>query len=114
MNFSVTERPYNRKDRYMEMSSQTADVTLDFETIPDDGTRYTMRDRSLILPGITEPDECYHPDYSDHRLPKQKDYRRTLYWNPNLRTGATNKAHAVFYNGTPSASHTAGATSRCR
>ena len=85
-------------DRYLEMSSQTADVTLDFETIPDDGTRYTMRDRSLVLPGITEPDECYHPDYGNHRLPKQKDYRRTLYWNPNLRVGAANKAHATFYN----------------
>lgn len=85
-------------DRYLEMSSQTADVTLDFETIPDDGTRYTMRDRSLVLPGIAEPDECYHPDYSNHRLPKQKDYRRTLYWNPCLRVGATSKAYASFYN----------------
>ena len=93
-----TDFDLRNSDRYMEMSSQTADVTLDFETIPDDGMRYTMRDRSLVLPGITEPDECYHPDYSDRRLPKQKDYRRTLYWNPNLRVGATNKAHAVFYN----------------
>jgi len=85
-------------DRYMEMSSQVADVTLDFETIPNDGTRYTMRDRSLVLPGITEPDEYYHPDYSHRQLPQHADYRRTLYWNPNLRTGPTSKAHAEFYN----------------
>lgn len=85
-------------DRYLEMSSQTADVTLDFETIPDDGTRYTMRDRSLTLTGITEPDECYHPDYSHRPLPQRADYRRTLYWNPDLRIGATSKAHVVFYN----------------
>lgn len=85
-------------DRYMEMSSQTADVTLDFETIPDDGTRYTMRDRSLVLPGIAEPDEYYHPDYSHRQLPRYADYRRTLYWNPSLRVGATSKAHATFYN----------------
>lgn len=85
-------------DRYMEMSSQTADVTLDFETIPNDGTRYTMRDRSLILPGITEPDEYYHPNYSNRRLPQHGDYRRTLYWNPNLKTNATGKAHTTFYN----------------
>lgn len=85
-------------DRYMEMSSQTADVTLDFETIPNDGTRYTMRDRSLVLPGIAEPDEYYHPDYSHRQLPRHADYRRTLYWNPSLRVGATSKAHATFYN----------------
>ena len=85
-------------DRYMEMSSQTADVTLDFETIPNDGTRYTMRDRSLVLPGIAEPDEYYHPDYSHRQLPRYADYRRTLYWNPCLRVGATSKANATFYN----------------
>ena len=85
-------------DRYLEMSSQTADVTLEFTTIANDGTRYTMRDRSLILPGIAEPDECYHPDYSNRRLPKQKDYRRTIYWNPNLRLDQGGKAHMTFYN----------------
>lgn len=93
-----TDFDLRNSDRYMEMSSQTADVTLDFETIPDDGTRYTMRDRSLILQGITEPDEYYHPDYSHRQLPRHADYRRTLYWNPNLRVGATSKAHATFYN----------------
>ncbi len=85
-------------DRYLEMSSQTADVTLEFTTIANDGTRYTMRDRSLILPGIAEPAECYHPDYSNRRLPKQKDCRRTLYWNPNLRLDQGGKAHVTFYN----------------
>lgn len=93
-----TDFDLRNSDRYMEMSSQTADVTLDFETIPNDGTRYTMRDRSLILPGITEPDEYYHPDYSHRQLPRHADYRRTLYWNPSLRVGATSKAHATFYN----------------
>ena len=93
-----TDFDLRNSDRYMEMSSQTADVTLDFETIPDDGTRYTMRDRSLILQGITEPDEYYHPDYSHRQLPRHADYRRTLYWNPSLRVGATSKAHATFYN----------------
>lgn len=93
-----TDFDLRNSDRYMEMSSQTADGTLDFETIPDDGTRYTMRDHSLILQGITEPDEYYHPDYSHRQLPRHADYRRTLYWNPSLRVGATSKAHATFYN----------------
>ena len=42
--------------------------------------------------------EFYHPDYSILRLSDEKDFRRTLYWNPNVKTDKEGKAHVNFYN----------------
>ena len=36
------------------------------------------------------------PDYSV--LPKEPDHRRTLYWNPNVKTDKNGKAKVEFYN----------------
>ncbi|MBO5823678.1 MAG: hypothetical protein J6Q93_01810, partial [Prevotella sp.] len=36
------------------------------------------------------------PDYSV--LPKKSDFRRTLYWNPNVKTDKDGKAKVEFYN----------------
>ena len=36
------------------------------------------------------------PDYSV--LPKKSDFRRTLYWNPNVKTDKNGKAKVEFYN----------------
>ena len=49
--------------------------------------------------GIYVPDDFYHPDYS-HALPEEgrKDYRRTLYWNPNARVDEEGFFHTTFYN----------------
>ena len=61
--------------------------------------RVVYRDRRYILEGFAEPAEFYHPDYSRHKLPEgQKDYRRTLYWNPNLQLDENGEARVTFYN----------------
>ncbi len=65
---------------------------------PDGNRRVTYRDRRLILPGFSVPDEFYHPDYSQRPLPDAKDYRRTLYWNPDLQLDNEGKATIRFYN----------------
>jgi hypothetical protein len=81
------------------MQSTVADVTLDYMLIPDDMKRYTYRDRRIILDGMYHPDEFYHPDYSHKPLPEDtKDYRRTLYWNPNAKLDADGCFTASFYN----------------
>lgn len=61
--------------------------------------RVTYRDRFINLPGFAFQEDFYHPDY--HRSPPregQKDYRRTLYWNPDLRLGPDGRAHISFFN----------------
>lgn len=91
-----------RRDDHPEMGSQSADVVVDFDTMPQDATRYTMRDRRIILHGFNMPDDFYHPDYSHKPLPSHKDYRRTLYWNPNLKLNG-HDTQVTFYNGSSSA-----------
>lgn len=50
------------------------------------------------LPGFSVPAEFYHPDYSQQTPPEPTDYRRTLYWNPNLQLDKRGEANVTFYN----------------
>ena len=76
-----------------------ADLHLDFKVVPDAGQRPTYRDRRIILHGFYLPDHFYHRDYSRQPNPTEvKDYRRTLYWNPNARLDADGRFTATFYN----------------
>ena len=46
--------------------------------------------------GYSQVRSFYSPDYS--LLPKDEDYRRTLYWNPNVKTDSDGKVTIEFYN----------------
>ena len=66
---------------------------------PDGSRRVTYRDRRYVLPGFSYPAEFYSPDYSRQTPPDSvKDYRRTLYWNPNLMLDENGKATVTLYN----------------
>lgn len=52
--------------------------------------------RKTWINGYSTPVEFYSPDYS--QLPKDADYRRTLYWNPNVTTDSKGSASVEFYN----------------
>lgn len=52
--------------------------------------------RKLKLEGYDLQTEFFSPDYSD--LPKDVDYRRTLYWNPDVKTDSKGEAEVQFYN----------------
>ena len=94
-----TDFELRNEDRPVPMQSTVADVTLDYMLMPDDTKRYTYRDRRIILDGMYEPDDFYHPDYSRRPLPEDlHDYRRTLYWNPNAPLDADGRYTASFYN----------------
>ena len=74
------------------------EVVVDLHLIDDLGShRETSRDRRYILPGFSAPEEFYQPDYSKKPLPDTKDYRRTLYWNPDLKLDDSGKAEFRFY-----------------
>ena len=38
------------------------------------------------------------PDYSYTELPEEKDFRRTLYWDPNVKSNAEGTVTVQFYN----------------
>ena len=94
-----TDFELRNEEKPIEMANKVQDVTLDFVTFPDDGKQYTFRDRRIVLHGLTEPSEFYCPDYSRKPLPEMKDYRRTLYWNPNAKLDSNGNFKAEFYNG---------------
>ncbi len=52
--------------------------------------------RKTWIDGYSRPDEFYIPDYSV--MPKDADYRRTLYWNPALSPDDQGRASVRFYN----------------
>ena len=94
-----TDFELRNEEKRVEQQKGAADVTLDFMLMPEEGKRYTYRDRRLILDGMYEPADFYHPDYSQRPLPDSlKDYRRTLYWNPNARLDEEGRFTATFYN----------------
>lgn len=66
---------------------------------PDGTSRVFYRDRRYVIEGFDEPATFYSPDYSRHQLPEgQKDYRRTLYWNPALELDKNGEAQVTLYN----------------
>lgn len=54
--------------------------------------------RTTRIDGYTLVKEFYHPRYNRGPLPGETDYRRTLYWNPNVRTDSAGRAQVSFYN----------------
>ena len=87
-----------RTDSGDVVAANVADVTFDFVPIENDGRRPTYRDRRYIMDGIAYPEEFYSPDYSNAKPSKPKDYRRTLYWNPNVKLDAAGKFSTTIYN----------------
>ena len=90
--------PRREGDERYEQSNQPV-VAIDIRPLPDSGMRATYRDRRYFLHGFAYQEDFYHPDYE--RTPPaegQKDYRRTLYWNPELQLDADGRAHVRLFN----------------
>lgn len=73
------------------------DSYINFITFPNDKTKRTVG-REYNFQGFNRPVEYYNPDYSKASLPDIHDYRRTLYWNPNVTTDKYGRANIEFYN----------------
>lgn len=76
-------------------------VTIDLHLLEADGERLYRKNRFWRMKGFSIPDEFYSPDYSKQPLPKE-DYRRTLYWNPNVRLDSNGQATISLYNNSSS------------
>ena len=91
--------PRNEGSKRYTQSDQP-DVTVNLVKFPNGEQRYHFLNRRYLLQGFTYPDEYYHVDYS-HRRPsadEAKDYRRTLYWNPDLKLDKNGRAEVTLYN----------------
>ena len=90
--------PRREGDERYEQSNQP-EVIVDYHRFQDGSQRVTYRDRRYILDGFAYQEDFYHPDYRRNPpVEGQKDYRRTLYWNPELKLDANGRAHVRLYN----------------
>ena len=62
--------------------------------------------RITTLRGFDYPVQFYSPKYHEGPIEGQKDYRRTLYWNPNVITDEEGNARVEFYNNSYSTNFT--------
>ena len=92
--------------RYLGANQPTVDVQ--FKNLTS-GVRPTYRDRHYILHGYDVSEEFYSPCYRQRPLPTLKDYRRTLYWNPNLELDENGRADVTLWNNNSSTSITVSA-----
>ena len=90
--------PRREGDERYEQSNQP-EVIVDYRRFKDKGQRVVYRDRRYILDGFAFQEDFYHPDYKRNPpVDGQKDYRRTLYWNPELKLDVSGRAHVTLYN----------------
>ncbi len=84
-------------ERFRQDNHPSVEVSL--HKYPDNSRRVTYRDRRYILHGFAYQEDFYHPDYK-RNPPKagQKDHRRTLYWNPDLKLDENGEAHVTLFN----------------
>ena len=78
--------------------SYTSDFIINYESFLNNTYVPVYKGRRVNLLGYSPECEFYHPDYSKGVLPELRDYRRTLYWNPDVRTDNQGRAHIRFYN----------------
>ena len=86
------------EDAPMASSRSYADATIDLVPISNDAIQPTSRDRRIMLNGINAPIGFYAPNYSEQKPQEPTDYRRTLYWNPNIKTDSQGRLTLKLFN----------------
>ena len=59
---------------------------------------FKINKRITTVDGYSRPYSFYSPEYPNGPIFGDVDYRRTLYWNPNVITDEDGKAQVEFYN----------------
>jgi hypothetical protein len=84
---------------YMPIGASGHEVMVFIYTYQDLHSRNNVYGiRQTNLQGYSAVKEFFNPRYEYTPLPSEKDYRRTLYWNPDVKTDANGKATVTFYN----------------
>ncbi|WP_443689180.1 hypothetical protein [Paraprevotella xylaniphila] len=60
--------------------------------------RLSPTSRATIIKGFSRPKELHQPKYNCSLKELDADFRRTLYWNPSVKTDAQGFARITFYN----------------
>lgn len=97
----VKKDPYDptEKPKFIDRRKILIDVLLkdDYE-MKKRSELFSLDKRITTVDGYSRPYSFYSPEYPDGPIPGDVDYRRTLYWNPNVVTDANGLAQVEFYN----------------
>lgn len=96
--------PYVRGGRLSSLQPVTifvytflADMRHHYEDNPNTAVKNLLRThRRTYFDAYNEPETFQMDDYS--ALPPMEDFRRTIYWQPNIKTDDNGYAHVEFYN----------------
>ncbi|MBR6370716.1 MAG: hypothetical protein IKS24_06515, partial [Bacteroidaceae bacterium] len=92
-----------RQSKYYLIDVQ---VKEDHELLSESAKR-NLGQRITTMQGFTpQRAEFYSPQYPEGPIEGDVDYRRTLYWNPNVITDSLGCAHVEFYNNSYSTNFT--------
>ena len=80
-----------------EPGHRYVDVVINMKSI-DELKQKTKNSRHTTFTGYTPTTEFYAPRYPKGPIEGDTDYRRTLYWNPEVTTDSTGCATVSFYN----------------
>ena len=95
---SVPTMIYNRTGIFSK-KMVLMDIKLkDDHRMTDNPDRFNLGKRVTTLQGFSPSHEFYAPEYPNGAIVGDVDYRRTLYWNPNVITDENGKAEIEFYN----------------
>ena len=72
-------------------------VKEDYQLLSEKEIRNLSR-RETTVQGFSEPVQFFSPQYPDGPVYGDVDFRRTLYWNPNVITDENGHARVEFYN----------------
>ncbi len=92
-NSSAYNRPHSDAVKNFRPVSQYVYVFIYTKDQINDPQRAT---RETTFKGYSAAQEFYSPNHSE--MPDERDHRRTLYWNPNVKTDKDGKASVMFYN----------------
>jgi len=78
-------------------------IMVDIQLKEDDAIstrkeRFNIDKRITTVDGFSRPYSFYSPEYPTGPIPGDVDYRRTLYWNPNVITDENGNVNVEFYN----------------
>ena len=71
---------------------------VEIEMAPEHRIRKKNNVRQTTFAGYSTPVEFYAPTYPNGPIQGDKDFRRTIYWNPEVTTDSTGCANVSFYN----------------
>ena len=86
-------------DKYMNRRNLLVDIQIkEPGELSSRDKIFNINKRITTVDGYSRPYAFYSPSYPDGPIPGDVDYRRTIYWNPNVVTDSEGNAQVEFYN----------------